>query len=471
MFMWWLRPASPGPGSRLDRSRVRLGAAVTVELPIVAGLGDLVEVEVADDDLLLGSGGDLADVVAARVNEVGRPVEGRRVIAELTDLLADPVDRRDEILVRRGCRRLFDLPQPLGQPRLGGRRVEHQLRAAQAEFPPAFGEVPVVADVDPDPADGGGEDRVAEVSRTEIELLPERRQVRDVVFAVFAKQRAIVVDHRGRIVILPFVGDLIDRQHDHQLQLLGQGLEPLHGRAGNRLDVPVVLLVLRGAEVRSVAQLLEPDDLHTLRGGFASQFFVASDHGFLVASPGDLGSRSAHYAHRFTPCILPGSLPNVVGIGDCERVVQDLQTHADLGFGDRARRYDMRAVEVRKRPQTTLCAGRGELLHRCGGITRGVIRDERLAGASVAHQLDGPEHAQAAYLADRRVPIGDLGEYRPDDVGADPTRVLDDALILEDLDRSNRRRTRQRVTGVGEPTRIDPLLERRRDRVVDQHAA
>src|ERR1700744_3866786 len=92
---------------RSDYPLVRVGAPVAVELPVVTDPGDLLEVEVADDDLLLVGGGDLADVVAARVAEVRRAVEVRRVGAELADLLPDAVAGGDEVLVRRGGGRLL----------------------------------------------------------------------------------------------------------------------------------------------------------------------------------------------------------------------------------------------------------------------------------------------------------------------------------------------------------------------------
>ena len=55
------------------------------------------------------------------------------------------------------------------------RRVEHDLGAVEAEAAPPFGEVPVVADVHTDLADGGLEDRIAVGAGREIELLPEAR--------------------------------------------------------------------------------------------------------------------------------------------------------------------------------------------------------------------------------------------------------------------------------------------------------
>src|SRR3954468_23812652 len=173
---------------RLDGARVGVRAAVAVELPVVAGPGDLVEVEVADEDLLLVLRRALADEVPPRVDEVGRPVEGHGVLPELLVLPADPVVGGDEVLVVGGGGRLLDVPEPVRQTGLGGRGVEDDLRVVQAELAPALREVPVVADVDADPADRGVEHRVAQVARAEVELLPELRQVRDVVLAVLAEQ-------------------------------------------------------------------------------------------------------------------------------------------------------------------------------------------------------------------------------------------------------------------------------------------
>ena len=54
---------------------VGVGPPVAVELPGVADLHDLVHVEVADDELLLMGVADVADELAARVDEVALAVE------------------------------------------------------------------------------------------------------------------------------------------------------------------------------------------------------------------------------------------------------------------------------------------------------------------------------------------------------------------------------------------------------------
>src|SRR5712691_11465479 len=175
-----LAPSCP---LRLDQALVGIGTAVPVELPQVADLGELAHVEVADDDLIIGVARRRTDELPARVHEVGLAVEV--VVAEWLD--ADPVDRADEVLVGHGGGRLLKLPQVRRQASRRRGRVEHDLRAGQAECPPALGEVPVVADVDADPPDGGVEDRIAEVAGPEVELLPEPLDLRQVVLAVLAQ--------------------------------------------------------------------------------------------------------------------------------------------------------------------------------------------------------------------------------------------------------------------------------------------
>ena len=76
------------------------------------------------------------------------------------------------------------------------------------------------------------------------------------------------------------------------LQLLGERLEPLGGGAvGDVLGVLVVLGVLHLAEVGTVEQLLEADDLRALGGGVAGGVLVFDDHRLLVAGPVGLQQR------------------------------------------------------------------------------------------------------------------------------------------------------------------------------------
>src|SRR6266566_4632070 len=163
------------PGSGLHQRPVGVRTAVAVELPQVPDLGQLRHVQVAHQHLVLVIGGGVAHQLSARVGEIRLAVEV--VVAER--LHADPVDRADEVFVGHRGGGLLQPPQVLRQAAAGGRRVEHDPGAGQAERPPALGEVPVVADVYADPARRGVEDRVAGVARPEVELLPEALHLRD----------------------------------------------------------------------------------------------------------------------------------------------------------------------------------------------------------------------------------------------------------------------------------------------------
>src|SRR5882724_2990621 len=153
-----------------DQVLVRVRATIAVELPRLADLGDLVEVHVANDQLLVMGRSELTDELAARVDEVALAVEV--VVADLL-LDPDPVDRPDEIPVRDGVRHLLDPPEVLGQATRCRAGDEHYLRAVEPERTGPLREVAVVADVDADLADRRLEDRVTEVARPEVELLPE----------------------------------------------------------------------------------------------------------------------------------------------------------------------------------------------------------------------------------------------------------------------------------------------------------
>ena len=264
---------------------VGVGATVAVERPAVTDELDLVHVEVAHDQLGLVGVADVADELALGVDEVALAVE---VVVADVGLDADPVDRPDVVHVGDGGGRLLDAPDVLRQAAAGGRRVEHDLGAVEAERPPALGEVAVVADVHADLADGGLEDRVPAVAGPEVELLPEALHLRDVLLAELAEVRAVGVDDGGGVVVRAGLHVLVHRQHEHHAELLGQRLEALRRRpVGDQLGVVVVLGVLHLAEVRAVEQLLEAHDLGAVGGGLAGRLLVLVDH--RVLGPGPVG--------------------------------------------------------------------------------------------------------------------------------------------------------------------------------------
>ena len=123
----------------------------------------------ADDQLVLVLRAD-GEEVAARIDEVGRAVEPADVPGRLG---ADAVAARHEVAVGDRVRRLLELPEVLREAGDGGRRVEDDLGAVQAEQPRALREVAVVADVDADRRVARLEHGISEVARLEEVLLPE----------------------------------------------------------------------------------------------------------------------------------------------------------------------------------------------------------------------------------------------------------------------------------------------------------
>src|SRR5690554_4612793 len=123
------RPA--GSCLRLRDARVRVRTTVAEELPVIPHLAHHVHVEVADHDLLVGARAAFADPVAARVDDLAGAVEVDSLFAVLVVLQPDPVRLQHEQAVGDGCRRTLDLPQAVGEPRLGRVRVEDHLGSVQ----------------------------------------------------------------------------------------------------------------------------------------------------------------------------------------------------------------------------------------------------------------------------------------------------------------------------------------------------
>src|ERR1700704_45846 len=104
---------------------VTLGAAVAQELPGVAYFPIHIQVEVADQHLVLGLRCP-GDDAASWITEVARSVE----LCLVERLLhADAVDGADPVAVGHGVRRLLQLPEIARQRFDRGRRVEDELGA------------------------------------------------------------------------------------------------------------------------------------------------------------------------------------------------------------------------------------------------------------------------------------------------------------------------------------------------------
>src|SRR5580765_3410662 len=137
--------------------------------------------------------------------------------------------------------------------------------------------MPVVADVDADLRIARLEHRIAEVARLEEVLLPEARRMRDVILAVLAEVRAVVVVDGGGVVVDARRLALV-HGHDHRhLVLLRELRHELARRSRHRLGDVVPVRVLRRTEVRPVEDLLEAEDLHALLPGFLDERHMSVD--------------------------------------------------------------------------------------------------------------------------------------------------------------------------------------------------
>src|SRR6476469_4650421 len=74
-----------------------------------------------------------------------------------------------------------------------------------------------------------------------------------------------------------------------------------------------------------------------------------------------------------------------VGVGDIQSAIQDGQTLAGFGFGDGARRYDMDAIEIRKRQQPRLFAGGERRVHRRAA---GAVGCQRFSSVGIGARRD-----------------------------------------------------------------------------------
>src|SRR4051812_36892327 len=96
----------------LTQPAVRLRPAVSIELPDVSDLSNLVEVQVGDDQLV-AIARPLREKLSPRIAEITLPIE----LADIPRLfVADAIDRPDEERIRHGVSRLLELPEVLREP-------------------------------------------------------------------------------------------------------------------------------------------------------------------------------------------------------------------------------------------------------------------------------------------------------------------------------------------------------------------
>src|SRR5207237_9366933 len=112
----------------------------------------------------------------------------------------------------------------------------------------------IVTDIDANLCDPNIENRIAQISWTEIKLLPKPgRYMWDVRYAILPEIRTIGPDHRRGIVINAFLLDLINRHDDDEMVLTRRLLHESNRRTvRNTLGKVIPAGLLFGAEIRSV---------------------------------------------------------------------------------------------------------------------------------------------------------------------------------------------------------------------------
>src|SRR6185312_11375292 len=100
---------------------------------------------------------------------------------------ADAVDRADIAAVGCGRGGLLQFPKILRKTGDRRRRVDDIFGAVEGEGPPAFGKMPVVADIDAELAVGGLEHRPTRIAGLKKEFFVEAGDLRNVGLAVLAE--------------------------------------------------------------------------------------------------------------------------------------------------------------------------------------------------------------------------------------------------------------------------------------------
>ena len=253
------------------------------------------------------SSGPCVQNLAARIAKIAGAVE---VAVIPRRLHADAVVGADIDAVRNRRRRLLQGPEMVAEPPHGGRGIEDHLGAVHGELAPAFGEVPVVADIDADLAERGLEHRIADVAGLEVELLAEAHDVGDVNLSELAEVTPVGVDHGGGVVVDAGLGLLVDRHHHRHAEARRLRPHPLDRRpVGHPLGGAVPAFVLLRADVRQVEELLEPQHLHAVLCGLLDEGQVGCDH-LLADLLGRIALDVALEAHLYEPGLHHRHRPN-----------------------------------------------------------------------------------------------------------------------------------------------------------------
>ena len=147
-----------------------------------------------------------------------------------------------------------------------------------------------------------------------------------------------------------------------------------------------------------------------------------------------------------------------------EHLVHDVEAGVRVVDRDRARRHHVDAVGGHERPHAALLAAGDEALHRRPCRPGLACRGRRRAPSPRTRRdpRTSPMTSCLAAISRRR---------GPSTVVAERAGVLDDALLLEDVDRGDGGGAGQRMAGVRETTLVHAVAERVGDGPADHDAA
>src|SRR5258708_5380147 len=155
--------------SCLYQRTVHVGPAVAEKLPRLSHFADQSQIQSSCQYFVFVTRA-LCDYLAARVAEVTRSVKLPDVPGRFN---AHTINRRDEVTVGCGVRRLLQLPQMFAESGDGRRGVVNDLRPVQPQRPRTFRKMPVVTNVDSNLREPEIEYWITEIAGPEIKLLPE----------------------------------------------------------------------------------------------------------------------------------------------------------------------------------------------------------------------------------------------------------------------------------------------------------
>ena len=161
----------------------------------------------------------------------------------------------------------------------GSGRVEHQLRAIQSEFAPAFRKMPVIADINADLSDCSFKHWEAEIAIGEIILFVEFTYLGNVNFTKLSTIAPIGIDHRSSVVKLSVIAKLIDWGDNDHIESFGCLHHQLCGRPfGNGFGRTEPAVVDFRWKVGHGPNFLQAHNMHALAGGIFNQRHMTFGH-------------------------------------------------------------------------------------------------------------------------------------------------------------------------------------------------